>query len=454
MVATKDSRAIIAVNRFGLGAAGRELVDAKHDPQQWLLQQLVNPVFDKTLGDTESAFKVIAEIKAYKQRRRQTLMQGPKVGEAIIKPYRQRLLMDSLERSVQTTTPFAMRLMDFFSNHFSVSASTQPLTILSPTLERDAIAPNLFGQFADLLIAVEQHPAMLIYLNNEKSVGPNSPRGKTARGLNENLAREIFELHTLGVDKDYTLDDIKQLAMVISGWSVSDEQDTLPAGFRFRNKSHEPGTRRILGKSYPDKGLAQGEAVLRDLAGHRKTAEFISYKLAQHLIADKPPKELVAAMRDTWLKTDGNIKAVVSTLVKHPASWDSQRQKFKTPREFVVSACRAVNQVKPTGESLLDEGLVDVALRGLGFMGQKPFGAGSPAGYSQLNRAWMGSDALMKRIDWVNLLVKKTRATAPFVANRIFASQLSSLTGKTLAGAESRVQGLALLLLSPEFHSR
>ena len=449
MTVEKNNRAIIAVNRFGLGATGAELSAAQHDPEQWLLQQLVSPVFDKKLGDTESAFNMIADIKALKQQSRQKSMKLPDIGRTLIRPYRQALIMDSLEQSVQTNTPFAVRLLDFFSNHFSVSVSTQAMTLLAPILEREAIAPNLFGSFADLLIAVEQHPAMLVYLNNEKSVGPNSKAGKRARGLNENLAREILELHTLGVDGGYSLADIRQLAMAISGWSITDEGDAGPSGFKFRDNYHQPGARTILGKVYPDSGEVQGRAVLEDLARHRKTAEYISYKLAQHLIADQPPKKLVSAMVETWVKTEGNIKAVVTTMVKHPESWDSQRNKFKTPREFVLSAYRAVNYPED-----VDQGLLNIAMRGLNFMGQKPFASGSPAGYSQLNVAWSGSDALMKRIDWISLLSKKTRETPSNVAARIFDSQLSPLTVKLLAGAESRAQGLAMLLLSPEFQRR
>ena len=449
MVVVKNNRAIIAVNRFGLGATGTELSVAQHDPEQWLLQQLVSPVFDKTLGDTESAFTMIADIKALKQQSRQTKMKLPDIGRTLIRPYRQGLILDSLEQSVQTTIPFAMRLLDFFSNHFSVSVSTQSMTLLAPTLEREAIAPNLFGNFTDLLIAVEQHPAMLVYLNNENSVGPNSKAGKRARGLNENLAREILELHTLGVDGGYTLDDIRQLAMAISGWSITDEGDAGRSGFKFRDNYHQPGARIILGKSYGDNGEAQGRSVLHDLARHRKTAEFISYKLVQHLITDQPPKQLVSAMVDTWVKTEGNIKAVVTTMIKHPQSWDRQSNKFKTPREFVVSAYRAVNHPEA-----VDQGLLNILMRGLNFMGHKPFASGSPAGYSQLNIAWSGSDALMKRIDWVSLLSQKTNETPKSVAARIFDSQLSPLTVKLLAGAESRAQGLAMLLLSPEFQRR
>jgi len=449
MGVVKNNRAIIAVNRFGLGASGAELSVAQHDPEQWLLQQLVNPVFDKALGDTESAFRVIADLKAYKRRSRKGEVNGADAAQMFVKPFRDGLFKNSIDFSITTDTPFSIRLFDFFSNHFSVSASNQLLAILAPTLERDAIAPNLFGQFADLLIAVEQHPAMLMYLNNEKSVGPNSYLGKRSRGLNENLAREILELHTLGRGAGYSLADIRQLAMAISGWSFVGDKGVGKSGFTFNSRGHEPGIRNVLGIVYSDSGLGQGEAVLRDLARHEKTAQSISYKLAQHLIADEPPKELVAAMTKTWIKTEGNIKAVVTTLVKHPQSWQSQAQKFKTPREFVVSACRAVNSSK-----VVDQSNLNIALRGLSLMGQKPFAAGSPAGYSQLNRDWLGSDALMKRIDWVNLLSRRNRQDPKSVVGRIFESHLSSLTIKSLAGAESRAQALALLLLSPEFQRR
>ena len=443
-----DGEAVIAVNRFGLGARDNELADARQDPRQWLLQQLRPPQFDPGLGDTVSALETISSLKAAKRRNRQRETNLEDVNSLYVQPFRDRLYRDSLSLSITTASSFAMRLLDFFSNHFSVSAANQPLAILAPTLEREAIAPNLFGQFADLLIAVEQHPAMLVYLNNEKSVGPNSTLGQRSRGLNENLAREILELHTLGRDGGYSLQDIRELALAISGWSLWNDKELGNPGFVYRPRGHEPGSRKILGTIYADKGLQQGQAILHDLARHPKTAEFVSYKLAQHLIADQPPSDLVAAMTKTWLKTEGNIKAVVTTLVKHPQSWQIQRQKYKTPREFVVSACRAVS----TPEA--GEQLVELALRGLNLMGQKPFSANSPAGFSQLNRDWMGSDALMKRIDWVNLLCKKRPLDPQPIAHRIFDSQVSDVTISSIAAAESPAQGLALLLLCPEFQRR
>jgi uncharacterized protein (DUF1800 family) len=449
MADAKINKAIIAVNRFGLGAKGAELSDAKYDPQRWLLQQLVNPVFNSAFGDAKSAITVINEIKNFQRKSLKPTNKITNISSQIIKPYREHLLKNSLIHSVQTDAPLATRLMDFFSNHFSVSGATRRLKVLSPTLEREAIAPNLFGQFSDMLIAVEKHPAMLVYLNNEKSVGPNSVRGKKARGLNENLAREILELHTLGRGGGYTLDDITQLAMAISGWSVSGLNDDYQLGFIFRDKGHEPGTRTVLGKNYTGDAENQGEAVLKDLASHAKTANFISYKLAQHFIADEPPKALVASMTDTWMKTGGSIKAVVTTMIKHPQSWDTRSQKFKTPREYIVSALRAVNVSKS-----IDQNLLNISSRGLTLMGQKPFEAGSPAGYSQLNGDWTGSDALMKRIDWVNLMSKKIGQRPQAIASRIFDSTLSASTVKLIASAESRKQGLALLLLSPEFQRR
>jgi uncharacterized protein (DUF1800 family) len=280
-------------------------------------------------------------------------------------------------------------------------------------------------------------------------VGPNSQLARKARGLNENLAREILELHTLGVDGGYTLLDIRELAMAISGWSVNRENKKHKFGFQFHSAAHEPGVRKVLGKNYTDIGLEQGQEILRDLARHKKTAEFVSFKLAQHLIADKPPQALVAAMTKTWVKTQGDIKAVVCTLVKQAESWDIEAKKYKTPREFIVSAMRAVKDNR-----VIDQNLLKVSLRALTQMGHKPFGSGSPAGYSQLNRDWTGSDALMKRIDWVNFITKRTAYSPQILANRIYDSQLSPITVKLIAGAESRAQGLAMLLLSPEFQRR
>ena len=177
-------------------------------------------------------------------------------------------------------------------------------------MEREAIAPHLFSRFEDMLIAVIQHPAMLVYLDNTKSTGPNSRIGKNnkKRGINENLAREIFELHTLGVDGGYTINDIQELAKAISGWSISFPHDKKKAGFVYRSPQHEPGKRVIMGREYRDLGVQQGRLILVDLARHPKTARFISKKIATHFISDKPSDLLVDDMVDTWVKTQGDLR--------------------------------------------------------------------------------------------------------------------------------------------------
>ena len=185
-----------------------------------------------------------------------------------------------------------------------MTANGRLMAGLSATLEREAIAPNLFGNFESMLLAVEQHPAMLIYLNNEKSFGPNSRISKRhKKGLNENLAREILELHTLGVNGGYLQEDVIELAKAITGWSVFNPQKERNTGFTFRKNGHEPGTRILLGKRYPNEGIEQGENMLRDLAMNPATVKYICYKLAHHFVGEAPLQSLLNNMENTCVKT-------------------------------------------------------------------------------------------------------------------------------------------------------
>ena len=476
-------QAVIAVNRFGLGARSNELEQAAINPKGWLLKQMVSPQFNtplinSQLVNTELAFKQFSAHRANRVMRNKmqndmaaSSMSGIKSGAAktggmtnYAKQMRQtqkQLLVDSLWQSVETSQPFNIRLLDFFSNHFSVSSSTVQLNVLAPLLEREAIAPHLFGRFEHMLIAVVKHPAMLLYLDNAQSTGPNSTVGRRSkarrinkgRGLNENLAREILELHTLGIDGGYRIGDIQTLAKAISGWSVSHPKDVKQKGFVYRENMHEPGTRRLLGKNYKERrSTQQGERILKDLARHPSTARFVSYKLAQYLISDKPSDELVDAMSDTWQKTNGDLHAVITALVKHDDSWQLERQKFKTPREFVVSALRAL-EANPNKPKSFFNGII----YHLNEMGQSPFNAGSPAGYSANAEAWTGSDALMKRIDWVNRLnvvTPKLNGTVLALSQQLFADNVSEPTLLAIKRAETARQARTLLFLSPEFQRR
>lgn len=354
---------------------------------------------------------------------------------------------ESLKQVISSEYSVSWRLLDFFSNHFSVSTSGRLMVGLSPTLEREAIAPNLLGNFAEMLLAVEQHPAMLIYLNNEKSFGPNSRMvNKRKVGLNENLAREILELHTLGVDGGYNQADVIELAKGITGWSVKNMQKEHGTGFVFRAYGHEPGTRTLLGKKYSQRGISQGEQMLRDLAMNPTTARYVCSKIAHHFVSESPPQALIDKMQATWLNNQGNIKQVMLTLFEAEEAWLASAQKYKTPREFVISAYRAIAPNNINGKVLFNS---------LNNLGQTPFNAGSPAGYSDEQSDWLGASALMARVEWSTLISAQVhRINAEQVMARALGSSISENTYQLVMRAESRQQASTLLLMSPEFQRR
>ena len=209
-----------------------------------------------------------------------------------------------LQRGVIADCGFAERLVVFWSNHFCISANKGGLARMwAGSFEREAIRPHVLGRFADMLKAVEQHPAMLFFLDNQQSLGPDSRAGiNRKRGLNENLAREIMELHTLGVGGGYSQDDVTSLARIITGWTFAGRQGQLgaPGTFVFNANAHQPGAQRVMGKIYEANGVAQGEAVLADIARHPSTAKFIATKFARHFVADDPPPALVARLQDVF----------------------------------------------------------------------------------------------------------------------------------------------------------
>ncbi|MDH3988627.1 MAG: DUF1800 domain-containing protein, partial [Gammaproteobacteria bacterium] len=319
---------------------------------------------------------------------------------------------------------------------------------------------NLNGSFADLLLAVESHPAMIIYLDNQRSIGPNSTLAKRASrrradqevGINENLAREILELHTIGVDGGYSQQDVTSLARVITGWSVGGGNqgrfnEGTPGKFEFREVIHEPGKQTVLGRTYKQDGMKQGIAVLRDLATHPSTAEFIATKLVRHFISDDPPSEVVSEIAGVFLDTDGDLPAVHAALVNSKAAWNETFAKYKTPQDYVISAFRAFDRVPDNGRFVV--GALDL-------MGQTPFRPGSPAGWPDTADAWGGADALYKRIEWANSLGRLAGANANPVsaAESVLGPALGEHTRTAISRAESAEQGMTLFLVSPEFQRR
>ncbi len=472
----------IATNRFGLGARAGELTAAGANPQKWLFAQLQPIKFAHAETDMARAYDLIKRFDALRKNDKKEELPNKKnnknrnnnmqnegaasISQSVdddskdlrdlrkeIGDFVNGLEMESIRNAVLTPNSFSVRLLDFFSNHFSVTAQGNVMRVIAPLLERDAIAPNLVGQFEDMLLAVEQHPTMLVYLNNEKSIGPDSTYGKKSKkGLNENLGREILELHTLGVHGGYTQTDVRELAMAITGWSVvalgkkgTKEQGV---GFVFRDGAHQPGERKILDKIYAQKGIKKGEAILKDLANHPATAKHISFKLARHFVADVPTDSLVKAMTKTWAASKGNIKAVLKTMLEHADSWLPEQQKYKSPREFVISTLRAIDGIEPLKLEKLK------IVQSLTALGQQPFNAGSPAGFGDLSSAWDGAEALMARIEWVNQVAAHIKVQAMPLMEAALGSQARELTQKLVKRAESRQQALVLVLMSPEFQRR
>ena len=340
------------------------------------------------------------------------------------------------------------RLTWFWSNHFCVSADKGQVRPLCGAYEREAIRANVLGKFSDMLLAVESHPAMLLYLDNAGSIGPNSIAGqRRGKGINENLAREILELHTLGVHSGYSQEDVTNFAKVITGWTFSPlKQDPQHGGeFVFNDRMHEPGAQNVLGRSYNEGGYEQGRAVLSTLARHPATAKHIATKLVRHFIADDPPPALVDRLAKRFLDTGGDLKEVTKTLVSAPESWDAPRSKLKRPAEWIVSSMRA------SGMMISD---VRRVINTLNLLGEPLWRPPAPKGFPDESAAWL--DGLTQRLDIANEIARRIGGmTDPdAVADDALGPLASTETRQTIARAESRQQALALLLMSPEFQRR
>lgn len=344
---------------------------------------------------------------------------------------------------------FVERLTAFWNNHFAVEASAgMNERALVGAFEREAIRPHVLGSFRDLLGAATKHPAMLGYLDNAQSVGPNSPAGRASdRGLNENHARELLELHTIGVDAGYTQEDVTALARILTGWSfVSRRTEDAPLGsFVFRAQAHEPGAQTVLGIAYPEGGVEQGEAVLDFLAGHPATAGHIARKLARHFVADDPPPELVTHLADAFATTGGDLRAVALALVDSDDAFGGTKR-LKPPQEFVWSAIRALG-ISPTPREV-------VAV--LNALGQPLFNPPSPEGFDDDGATWLAPDALTTRLDVAEqMALAATTALRPGeLAEAVLGDELQSESLVALLSAESEVQALAMLLMLPEFQRR
>ncbi len=435
-------QAAIAANRFGYGAMPGELAQIGRDPRGWLRAQLAQtPAVPQRLAALKPLPDRVAEI-------RRLVAQNNDLAEQLRILGRETYRADALARTeaaVATDTPFLERLVHFWSNHFTVSATKPLLTIGAIPFENEAIRPHVTGRFRDMLRAVVGHPAMLIYLDNAQSIGPNSRAGSDERGLNENLARELLELHTLGVDGGYTQDDVRELAKILTGWSVGRLRDENAGAFMYRPFIHEPGNKVLLGQTFTENGQDEVEAALTMLARHPSTARFVSTKLARHFIADNPPASAVEHLTKVFTSTDGDLAAMADALIDYIDDEDPL-PKIKTPNDLVISALRALGAPE----------VGDPVIGSLYLMGQMPLMAPSPEGWPDIAEAWAGPEAIVQRIDWAATLGDRVGGLADPVAigRSTVWPVASTLTQFHVERAPSAAEGLAVLFASPAFQRR
>lgn len=486
-----------AVNRFGLGAKPGELAGIR-DPRGWLKAQIERGLdggnafagLPGSLDYLREEARLQMTRREFKQggRGRRAFLAGDMQSASqdvqanaaalkqALKPYlqetRRELLAEAAARyriATVTDTPFVERLVHFWSNHFAVSVDKRPARLFAAPMEREAIRPHVTGRFADMLLAVETHPAMLLYLDNVRSVGPNSPLGRRiatrlarngdmdkgkAGGLNENLGREAMELHTVGVNAGYTQADVTEFSRALTGWSVPYPRDFAngkqpDSAFVFRANAHEPGARRVMGRTFAAGGFEQGKAILEFLARQPATAKHLSLQLAQHFVSDDPPQPLVDRMAKSYLEHDTDLAAVYRTLIESPEAWDAGARKFKTPQDFVISSLRA--------------GQIDLgdqpqpALTLLANLGEPMFDPRSPAGFTDNSANWIDADGLWKRVQAAEALsarVAQTNAQPLAFAQDILGPMLDEDTAQAIRRAESARQAHATLFASPAFQWR
>lgn len=434
--------AAIAANRFGFGARPGQLETLADNPWDWLRAQVRQPV--APAGDmplTRAGMEILIAVQTAPDE------DSRKPHQEEAKALRDRDRVAHVQAAVASDTPFRERLVKFWTNHFTVAYVQSYVIPFGGAYETEAIRPHVTGKFRDLLGAVVKHPAMLFYLDNARSVGPNSKFGlKAGVGLNENLGRELMELHTLGVDGGYTQADVRTLAMILTGWTPGRAKDPPGTVFAFRPAGHEPGPKTFLGRTYPEAGQDEGEAALDALAAHPATARHLATQLARHFIADDPPKAAVDRLAKTYLDTGGDLAAVSEALIDSPEAWQPERRKFKSPLDYVVSVARAFD--------LGDVGPPAVAW--VRRLGQQILNAPSPQGWPDRESDWLAPELVMERLEWSYQVIPRLvadQSPLPF-AEALVGPTLSEQTMGVLRGAPSQREGIALALLSPEFQRR
>jgi uncharacterized protein (DUF1800 family) len=480
MSSSAKAEAALALHRFGMGPRPGSIAAIGTDPRGSLIAELDRPsaglAAASALPSSSAALRTVADFNAKQQARtiiakreqdakRQQMAEasamvegaaqgGKEMAEktaanAVPDPGRSIYLEEAklrTEAALNADIGLTERLVWFWSNHFCISADK--IRSMAGAYEREAIRPHVLGRFADMLLAVEGHPAMLFYLDNTISMGPNSVAGiNRSRGLNENLARETLELHTLGVRSGYTQDDVISFANVLTGWTLVPPADNPEHGgeFTFNPRLHEPGAKTVLGKVYEDEAVEQGRAVLRNLAVHPATATHVATKLARHFIADTPPPALVEKLAKVFLETGGDLKEVAKAMVSSPESWTEPPTKLKRPCEWGVGMVRATGIAQVDPKRFTD---------GQALLGEPLWRPSSPKGYADDEATWI--DGMGRRLDIANNFAERVagKVDPQDVIENVLGSCVSAEVKQAVGSAESRQQALALLFMSAEFQRR
>ena len=418
-----------ALNRFGLGARRGERRNIG-DAREWLRSQLdggapslapPSGITPTAVGEALRAIRMAGQ--GDEQERRQARRRVVEMSQAEMHA--------ALTARVTSERPFVERLVAFWSNHLCVSTGSKIIVApLAGSYERDVIRAHALGRFEDMVLASAKHPAMLVYLDNFQSVGPTS-RGARAgqrgngqrRGLNENYARELLELHTLGVNGGYTQQDVQELAKVLTGWTVNglggpgarlQQANQLrrrgargqrapvrrdpdgPIEFAFQDLLHEPGSKTVLKQRYSEGGVSEGEHVIRALCRHPSTAQFVATKLVTHFVSDEPPAAAVERVARVFRSTDGDLKAVSRALVDEPEAWRADARKFRTPQDWFVAVLRGLGASDATPNA-------PVVLRQLR---QPVWSPAAPKGFGDGLQEWADPDSLLNRGELARTLSK------------------------------------------------
>ncbi|MBW9102453.1 DUF1800 domain-containing protein [Paraburkholderia phenoliruptrix] len=496
--------AAIALNRFGLGARADDTPPAA--PKAWLLAQLeqyeprpaawadqpdslalsseleqqrlqLREQRQRKPGDAGGASMVDTQVNTQANTQSEQTAASQSTAKQAKDAERKAMHVEIRDRyrcavnarvtsALTTPTPFVERLVHFWANHFAVSTEKPAVAALAGSFEAEAIRPHVLGRFEDMLVAVERHPAMQVFLDQTRSVGPDSMAALRAgarnpqsrRGLNENLAREIMELHTLGVRSGYSQSDVTEFAQALTGWSVANTPvgagtsrmlGTAPAPgtFAFREALHEPGVRTVMGRRYDQRGEEQALAILHDLATAPATAQHIGGKLARHFIADTPPAGASEKLADAFQTSGGDLPTVYRALLDLHQAWSPTAVKFKTPWEWAISSMR--------GLGWQDLGKLQAAPL-FAQLGQPVWRPGSPSGYDDVAASWAAPDALVRRVEVAQRFAARVgdRLDARSLGEVLLPGSLGAPTTVAIARAESASTAIALLLVSPDFQRR